>query len=164
MREWEWVNFYSAALKVARAFGINRALAEKRLRQACAEELIRSMIVPWDEDSQGQPLQLPYEFWTRVSPDEWRSRAVDYDSGTYVMLHETEFRDWLSGQDKPKAQSRGQPRRQPAKEAIDALYPNGIDPGVKNMDIVYEVGQWLRDRSRPVPSNETILRAAGRRK
>ena len=116
MDEPGWLSLDEAALEVERSFGISRAVARKRIRQACAEQLITSMKAPYDggyEDGH----QLPFEFWSPVAPSEWRQREVDYDGPdkdgceTVVMLREADYRHWLNGAIKNNAHtaSRGSP-------------------------------------------------------
>ena len=95
MNEPGWLSFYEVALEVEQSFGISRAVARKRIRQACAEQLITSMKAPYDDGGYDDGHQLPFEYWSPVAPSEWRQREVDYDGPdkngceTVVMLRET---------------------------------------------------------------------------
>jgi hypothetical protein len=65
----------------------------------------------------------------------------------------------------PKKPPRRRPTRESAQEAINALYANGIIPDhERNKAICRNVGSWLKDNEREPISDDTILRAARRRK
>jgi hypothetical protein len=65
----------------------------------------------------------------------------------------------------PKKPSRRRPALESAREAIKAVYPNGIIPGhERNKAICRKVGNWLKDNERESISDDTISRAAGRRR
>jgi hypothetical protein len=49
------------------------------------------------------------------------------------------------------------------QEAIDAIWKGQID-GVSNGDLVKRVSDWLETRGKSVPSRDTILRKAGRKR
>jgi hypothetical protein len=81
---------------------------------------------------------LPFEFWTRVAPSEWRDREVDYDGPdahgckVVVMLNEADFWYWLaladplrSAQQKKQAQGKAPLIIEHLKE----MHPHGVpDP------------------------------------
>src|SRR5205823_8856692 len=96
MNEDDWLYFYTAAREVEQRLNVSRAVARKRLREACADQLIISMKAPCDEPAG----QLPFEFWERIAPHDWREREVDYDGPdkdgckTEVMIYEADFRSW----------------------------------------------------------------------
>jgi hypothetical protein len=105
MDEEEWITFYDASHEVEQTFGISRAAAQKRLRQACADQLITSKKAPYEKDAG----LFPIEFWSPVAPGEWRQREVDYDGPDKdrceiaVMLRETDYRYWLKQQCAPQS-------------------------------------------------------------
>jgi hypothetical protein len=171
MDEPGWFSLYEAALEVERSFGISRAVARKRLRQACAEQLITSMKAPYD-GGYDEGHQLPFEYWSPVAPSEWRQREVDYDGPdkdgcetvvmireddyrhwlNVVMIREDDYRHWLNGATKNNGQkvtNRGSPKRRLAEQAIK--------------QIEKEVADWLEQQGVPPISRETILRAAGKK-
>jgi hypothetical protein len=167
MNEEDWIYFYEAASEVERSFKISTAVARKRLRQACAEQLITSMKAPHDDGH-----QLPFEFWSPVAPGEWRQREVDYDGAdkdgceTAVMIREADYRHWLNDATKNNAQkvtNRGSPKRRLADQAIKKLWPGGIPSNLLNKEIEKAVGDWLKQQGLAPISRETILRAAGRK-
>jgi len=95
-----WITFNDAAINLSRARRASVGAAQAQLRAACADGLIRSMRAPawWDGDDL---CREPIEHWNRVSPDEWRARAVDHDSDeavmdevSVVMLNEDDLRHW----------------------------------------------------------------------
>jgi len=74
MNEDDWLPFYSATGEMEQRSSLSRAVARKQVRQACADQLITSMKAPCDDGH-----RLPFEFWKRIAPKEWREREVDYD-------------------------------------------------------------------------------------
>ena len=148
MDEPGWLSFYQAALEVEQGFGISNAVARKRIRQACAEQLITSMKAPYD-GGYDEGHQLPFEYWSPVAPSEWRQREVDYDGPdkdgceTVVMLREADYRHWLNGATKNNAQraSRGSTKRKIAEQAINKLWSGGIPSNVLNKEIEKAVGE-----------------------
>jgi hypothetical protein len=164
MHEPGWISFYSGALEIEERVGVGQADARKRLRAACREEMIISMKAPCDEPAG----QLPFEFWKRVAPREWRKRDVDYDGPDAdgceieVMLKEDDFRRWLDRLDKPASKPTRASRRQYlAKQAIDALQ---LPDNLPNSELEKRVGDWLKAKHQLSVSRTTILRAAGRRR
>jgi hypothetical protein len=95
MKEEDWISFYTAADEIEEQLGVSQALARKKLRQACADQLITTMKAPLDPDP------MPFEFWVRVAPHEWRERNVDYDGPDKdgcrieVMIYEADYRSWI---------------------------------------------------------------------
>lgn len=67
-------------------------------------------------------------------------------------------------------QTGSKPRSRPARERIERalkeLYPNGVPEQVDepNKTLCRRVGEWLKSKRLPEAKNDTILRAAGRRK
>ena len=157
MDEPGWLTFYTAALEIEQRFGGSQAEAQAKLRQACADQKIRSMKAPYDD------AQLPFEFWTWIAPSEWHSRQVDYDGldrdscKTEVMIHETDFRYWLG---EPPPQTSAPSKRDLVKQVIDEIWPNGIPANLLNKEIEKQVGDRLKPQ---IISRDTILRAAGRK-
>jgi hypothetical protein len=65
-----------------------------------------------------------------------------------------------------RAASRSRPPRERASQAIAELYPQGVptQAALPNASLCRRVGRWVRERGLPVVSEDTILRAAGRRR
>jgi hypothetical protein len=63
------------------------------------------------------------------------------------------------------ATSRNQPTRERAQRALNALYPDRLpdQATVPNAILCGRVGEWLKENGLPDVSDDTILRAAGRR-
>jgi hypothetical protein len=61
---------------------------------------------------------------------------------------------------------RKRPDRERAQSAINEVYSSGVpDQATEpNVRLCHKVGRWLKDKGLPGVSNDTILRAAGRRK
>jgi len=65
-----------------------------------------------------------------------------------------------------RGRRKSQPARESARSAINELYPNGV-PGQavkRNANLCREVGEKLKQAGQPGVSDDTILRAADRRK
>jgi hypothetical protein len=62
--------------------------------------------------------------------------------------------------------SRSRPARERVLQAIAELYPQGVptQAAVPNAPLCRRVARWLRERGQLVVSEDTILRAAGRRR
>jgi hypothetical protein len=100
MLEPGWITFNDAAVNLSRARRASVGATQAQIRAACADGLIQSMRAPawWDGDAL---CPEPIEHWDRISPDEWRARAVDHDSDgavmddvTVIMLNEDDLRHW----------------------------------------------------------------------
>ena len=166
MDEPGWLSLDEAALEVERSFGISRAVARKRLRQACAEQLITSMKAPYD-GGYDEGHQLPFEYWSPVAPSEWRQREVDYDGPdkdgceTEVMIREDDYRYWLNGA--TNVRSKGSSKRDLARRAINDIWSGDIPIEISNKQIAKQVGEHLKQQGRSDIGSDTILRAAGRK-
>jgi hypothetical protein len=148
------------------------------LRQACRDEKIRSLKAPYEGQGEEQS-QLPFEFWTRVAPREWREREVDYDGPDQhgcpiqVMLNEADFDYWkkhLQPSNHPPQLKRSAPQRDFAHKAILAIW-NGTPPkDASNPEVIRQVTEWIANECKRLSmrqrnmSPDTILRAAGRKK
>ncbi|MGC1860428.1 MAG: hypothetical protein WA733_04700 [Methylocystis sp.] len=100
MLEPGWITFNDAAVNLSRVRRASVGATQAQIRAACADGLIQSMRAPawWDGD---ELCPEPIEHWDRISPDEWRARAVDHDSDgavmddvTVIMLNEDDLRHW----------------------------------------------------------------------
>jgi len=167
MTEDDWVYFYTAAHEIEGRKGVSRTVARKQLRQACADELITTMRAPSDDGS-----LLPIEFWQRVSPQEWREHRPEPDyyrpdadgCETEIMIYEADFRSWLDGPSKSRAQiSRASRKRDLAKQAVEHIWSNGIPAEILNKQIVKQVADYLKRQGISDISSDTILRAAGKK-
>ena len=82
----------------------------------------------------------------------------------------TDFWPWLEAKQSPRKSKRASPKLVLTKEAIKAIWPDGIPNTVTNTQIEREVDGWLeahfkqKQLRKLVISRGTILRAAGRRK
>ncbi|MGB6660329.1 MAG: hypothetical protein WBE90_14895 [Xanthobacteraceae bacterium] len=159
-----WISFHQATHEVSKRVGCGWAEAKRTLRSACAEAKIGSMKAPCDPDT------LPREFWTAVAHREWREREVDQDGPNdgceiEIILNEDDYRRWLNGipLSKPGTLTFRRRKRDTAKEAIAELWPNGIPAVLGNKDIIQRAGQRLKPNGASEVSDDTILRAAGRK-
>jgi integrase len=130
MYEPGWTTFYTAAMEMARRLGVSGGEAQNRLRQACRDEKIRSFKARLDGEDNKHLTILPMEFWTPLSPSDWRSREPDYDGldkdgyTTEVMLNEDDFRRWLDQGKKPVASTGGKQSRIIAQ--LHQRFPVGV--------------------------------------
>ena len=89
-----------------------------------------------------------------------------------ILLSKDDLMDWLSrhpdlstnktSPDQQKRRSRR--RRNEAKEAIETHWPDGVPQHVRDVEVCHQVSKMLKADKRPIPSDDTILRAAGRKK
>ena len=127
MNEDDWLPFYSAAGEMEQRNGMSRAQARKQVRQACADQLITSMKAPCDDGH-----RLPFEFWKRIAPKEWREREVDYDEQDAegceieVMIFEPDFRSWIEQQCAPQSDR-------------DAVIAKRLRKGLPGRDVSWKV-------------------------
>jgi hypothetical protein len=162
MNEDDWLSFYSATGEMEQRSGLSRAVARKQVRQACADQLITSMKAPCDDGH-----RLPFEFWKRIAPKEWREREVDYDGPdkdgceTEVMIREDDYRYWLNGA--TNVRSKGSSKRDLARRAINDIWSGDIPIEISNKQIAKQVGEHLKQQGRSDIGSDTILRAAGRK-
>ena len=167
----KWIGFSTAAAEIEKRLRCSRKKARTTLRQAFIDEELAPKKAP-DEESRGFITFLPVERWSSIAPSEWCKREVDYDDRdaegceVMVMIHEEAFGEWLARQEIGKQERSGTrvgTPRAAARQVIKALFPDGID-GISNGDIILKVGAKLKAQRQTVPSRDTILRAAGRRK
>jgi hypothetical protein len=167
----KWISFFTAAAEIEKRLGCSQKKGRTRLRHAFIDEELTSKEAPYEERQRFITF-LPVEQWSSIAPSEWRKREVDYRDRdadgckAMVMIHDKSFREWLArqaiGKHERSGTRAGTPRAS-ARRVIEALFPNGTD-GISNGDIVLKVGAQLKTLGQTVPSRETILRAAGRRK
>lgn len=118
-----WITFAEGVWEIQKQFHVGWADACRRLRIACREGWITTILAPYDDQS-----QLPREFWTGpIGPSEWRQRDVDCsgldaDGCTLVaMLKEDDFRRWLLA--KPQVP---EPKSQGLGTAKDRTHSTGV--------------------------------------
>ena len=154
----DWLSFHSAVQEIERAKDIGRGKAQAMLRQLCASGEIRSQKQPHSNGEEQGP-------WERIEPSEWRNREIDLMTDAdgcqyFVDVSEIDFRGWL-GQ---PARQRPAAKRDIARQAINAIWPNGISETVSNKQIETQVSNWLKQQhGRSDIGRDTVLRAAGRK-
>src|SRR6476646_1953592 len=93
---------------------------------------------------------------------KWRNSA---EGGPDVL--DADLRRWLQ---QPIAKSRASPKLDLAKRAVEELWPEGAPKGLSRKQIAKLMGDWLTNHCnqnglpKPYISNDTMLRAAGRKK
>jgi hypothetical protein len=111
-------------------------------------------------DAEDDPYALPFDIELSVEDAErvWGSSQLP-------PLPESLTRT-LKNQPEKEHRPRGSPARDAAKRAIAVLYPRGVpdQATVSNVMLCRAVGGWLKERGLTDVSDDTILRAAGRRK
>jgi hypothetical protein len=160
MMEPGWLSFYEAAHEVVQRFGVSRAEAEAQLRQGCADQKLRSMKAPIDGNC------LPFEFWTRVAPSEWRDREVDYDGPdadgceVTVMINEADFRYWLSLRSaQGNARKQAQGKAPLIIEHLKEMHPHGVPDPTDCPRKALRADLLARDK-RLEPLNHATLKSA----
>jgi hypothetical protein len=100
---------------------------------------------------------------TKVAIGDLVKFAIDRNQKPEFLAH---LIPALPERDSTAPNRRSQPRRELAKKAIDAVYPGGVPDQVSepNSRLTKKVGRWLADNKLPGMGDDTILRAAGRRK
>jgi hypothetical protein len=68
-----------------------------------------------------------------------------------------------NAQSERQRRPRSQPERNRAKSAVAALYPDGVPGTVSDVRLCKAVKDWCQKNGQPDISEDTILRAAGRR-
>jgi hypothetical protein len=167
-----WISFYTAAAEIERRFGGTYGYAQHRLRAAAAEGHLRAMKAPFEETSWRSKHPptisiLPFEKWDHMLAAEWAEwRGAD---DVIVMINEDDFRHWLDREPelqiaKPRTIKQRKRKQDIAKQAIDALWPDGIPDAIVNKEVIQKVGNWLKANGASALSPDTILRAAGRKR
>jgi hypothetical protein len=163
MYEPGWLSLYEAAQEIAQQSGVSWAEALARLRKGCADQRLQSMKAPLDDGN-----TLPFEFWTRVAPSDWRGHEVDYDGPdadgckVVVMIYEADFRYWLASTVTPTAKPKRKSR--PQTLVLRAIAELGLPDDTPTPALWQAVCTWHADHGSPPPSRDTVLRATGRRK
>jgi hypothetical protein len=109
-----------------------------------------------------------------LRPGAWKPGGVDRNGNSVSRRHsKDDLLDWLDRQTlqhpqqgKAGERKRAQDMRDVADHAIATLWPNGSPTRAElpNKRLCGKVKKWLEANSFAVPSDTTILRAAGRRK
>ena len=124
--------------------------------------------------------------WVRDIPPSWKDRLGSLPGGLDPRHTEVEISelvkfairhnfnpDFLAHLTLPTALEDStpnkqvrRPQRERAERAIKALYPNDVpDQASEPSQVLFKkVGDWLKDNKLPSVGDDTILRAAGRRK
>jgi hypothetical protein len=109
--------------------------------------------------------RLPADAWPLLDVIDWQNgTAISPDGTAYWSLHAALARkETLAA--KSHVGSR-RPARERARQATNNLYPKGIpDPATEpNKTLCHKVQRWLKENGMPEAGNDSILRAAGRRK
>ena len=131
-----------------------------------------------------------FEIPTKIKPDDldwegsrpvnpWRIRHGSYAIPgdwdlEWIELSRTHVTNVLCAAETPESaqparetgpRSRSRPKLESAQRAIKELYPHGVpdQAAEPNVTLCRRVGEWLKDKGLPDVSDDTILRATGRR-
>jgi hypothetical protein len=121
----------------------------------------------WDDSRPLKPWEVQAERF-RISKLwylDWIELSVD--DVTRNLCHPTRQGEAPQGAlSSTGAGSRSRPARERVLQAIAELYPQDVptQAAVPNASLCRRVARWLRERGLPVVSEDTILRAAGRRR
>jgi len=179
----EWLDDHDAVPLIRNAHGVSEAVAVKLLVEACAESLVRA----WQRgcwEPKGFGLSIPAFVWhgahfadgvlhpAGTSPLSPYNEEGGYGHGVngIIEFNAEDLHYWLSAaastEEAPSTKKRARPQRERAKEAIDALWPDGVPPQNKlpNALLFKRVNDHLKKNGSPESiSDESILRAAGRK-
>jgi hypothetical protein len=179
----EWLSDHDAVVLIRKARQVSEAVAVKRLVEACAEGTVRARQRGcWEP--QGFGLSIPAYVWR----DAHFADGVLFEAGTDIYTHPGEqggyghgvngiiefnaedLHYWLSAAPSTKAarstKKRARPPREAAKAVIDGLWPDGVPEQyeLRNALLITRVKEQLKSNGSPEISEDTILRAAGRKK
>jgi hypothetical protein len=156
--EWNgegWISFDVAIEEIRSRLGMSPGFAETKLREICASGSIRA--IKFDL----RPFLMFPEEPGPIGLSEWGRDMPDY---IHPAVSSEDFRYWLNKQAPPPApEPRSSQKRDQARQAVDALWPQGIPTELLNKQIEKEIGEWLKAKGLPEVSRDTILRAAGRK-
>ena len=179
----KWLGDFEANPLIRDTRRVSEAVAVKLLIEACAERLVRArQRACWEEKDFG--VAIPAFVWH----DAHFANGVLFEAGTDMYTHTSaeggyghavngiiefnaeDLRYWLSAaasiEEAPSTKKLARPQRERAKEAIDALWPDGVPPQSKlrNTSLLKCVHDHLKKNDSPESiSDDTILRAAGRK-
>lgn len=176
-----------AVRKTAAAKGLSLGAAKIELLKACESGIIRAR---WSGYHRGGSPLIPRQEFRDADIDIEKHVLIlsNGDRKGDVYLDDADIEAWLAGQtpaqvdskpendpaEKQDTQSeatrkRGSPTLDRAKQAINELYPKGppTQAELSNPLLCKDVVEHLKDKKiepADIPSEDTILRAAGRRK
>lgn len=175
----EWFFFYTARNLVEKRLGVSGGVAERMLREACASGDIRSkQLVPkhdewkyetikpneWQKDQIDLEWQRRDDVVTEVTTEQaFEPDPSDIPGPVGVYVDGDDFRYWLDKQKPAEPVARSPHKRDFARQAVDALWPDGVPKELLAKQIEGEVADWLKAKGLPEISRDTILRAAGRK-
>jgi hypothetical protein len=168
----EWLNFHLAAEEIAQRCDVSVGVAQRMLREACAQGDIRSQREPYSRKGQEIEGEGPPEL---IKPSEWLRDQVDLTTDAdgceyFVDVNEDDFRYWLDRQTTNTTDNKStRPRRDHVSRIITELWPGEIPKELVNKAVVKLVRDKLakdcEQKNLPLlaVSDDTILRAAGRK-
>ena len=100
-----------------------------------------------------------------IKPSEWVHNQIDLLLSWHMTLtvNKEDLEYWLKQQVSEPAEPRSSQKRDQAREAVKALWPDGVPNNLLNKQIEKEIGDWLKAKGQLEISRDTILRAAGRK-
>jgi hypothetical protein len=160
-----YITFADGAWEIQKQLNVGWGDACRRLRVACREEWITTMLAPYDNGS-----QLPSEFWTGpVAPSDWRQRDIDcsgLDADGCVlvaMLNEDDFRRWRAAElTTPKTRpARGSGTKRPVIiKYLSEMFPKGVPDPAHYPRKRLRADLVEKDQKRLAPLDEATLKSA----
>jgi hypothetical protein len=159
-----WAYFSLGAELIRNMLGMSLGFAETKLRELCASGNIRSMKYDDYDDTDDENPPEP----EIIKPSEWVHNQIDLSLPWHVTLtvNIEDLEYWLKDRVavKPEpTEPRTSHKRDQARQAVEALWPNGVPNELVNKQIEQKVAEWLKAKGLPEISRDTILRSAGRK-
>jgi hypothetical protein len=162
-----WISLPQAVAIVKGAIGVSQGPAQQKLIAICESGDVRAR---WSDHYLKTRPAIHKRDWIGADIDWANFRVVKADGAGMagVEFSEDDLNGWAAKNvavNLPNTErQRPVPKRAAAKEAVDAIYPNGVPSEVHNGPLCSAVVGWLKT-NRPLMvdmDNKTILRAAGR--
>jgi hypothetical protein len=113
-----------------------------------------------------EPGRLPFEFWTRIAPSDWREREVDFDGPdadgcmTGVMVFEKDFQYWLDNL-KPASQPKSRGGKVPLiMDHLRSMFPQGGVPDASHYPRKQLRADLVKLDKRLEPLDDATLKSA----
>lgn len=175
-------NAWNMHKRLSRSEFENLSEREREIMVVLGKALWETALVGFEEDVKagslhilgrvGSPLadfqRIPSDVWDYLKVVDWSRGTSETTLGEHIYsLHASRVPncDRLGVAGPIAAGRHRRPARGAAREAIAALFPNGV-PGptsLENKRLIGMIEDWCASNGRLKPSADTILRAAGRR-
>jgi hypothetical protein len=144
------------------------AWTEKNAEKVLLQALQLGQIIARVRSNDGGSIEMAPAEWSHASGRGW-PRSISLPRATVVARWPIKTSEANAGPPDSALQRSKvtrQPGRELARQALASLYPNGVPDAVKlpNNALQKQVGAWLKDQGLRDVGDDTILRAALRRK